>query len=443
MKHVGVLESNTSGSGFEGLRAAKVLGCRVTFFTSGMERYLAVPGGARYFEDFVDEIVLCRTNALEALRESVHAVHRRLPFDGFFSFAEYEVVDAALIAEELGLPTSPATAVAAARNKILMRRRCADAGVPMPAFRAVSTPQEARDAVRAVGLPCVVKPADETASAEVLRCDDEDAAVDHVRAVLARRWNVRGQLRHPQVLVEECVTGVEVCVELLATGDGVHVLGVTDKSVGGTNRFVELGHLFPSLLPDAVRRGCEETAVAAVQALGLTLGLLHVEVKWTDRGPRLIEVNPRPAGDRITDLVDLSLGGSCLALAVRQYLGETPDPAAAGLVTGAPLRGAAIRYLTAPAGRVTGVGGLAAARRLNGVLAAVVAVGPGDDVAPLARNEDRVGYVLAVAETSYLAHRVAEAAAHQITVTVDTAVEAGATARPAPRVPSQVQEVAS
>ena len=443
MRHVGVLESNTSGSGFEGLRAAKELGCRVTFFTSGMERYLAVPGGARYFEDFVDEIVLCRTNALEELRESVHEVHRRLPFDGFFSFAEYEVVDAALIAEELGLPTSPATAVAAARNKILMRRRCAEAGVPMPAFRAVSTPQEARDAVRAVGLPCVVKPADETASAEVLRCDDEEAAVEHVRAVLARRWNVRGQLRHPQVLVEECVTGVEVSVELLAAGDDVQVLGVTDKSVGGANRFVELGHLFPSLLPDAVRRACEETAVAAVRALGLTLGLLHVEVKWTDRGPRLIEVNPRPAGDRITDLVDLGLGGSCLTLAVRQYLGETPDPGRIG----PPLRGAAIRYLTAPAGRVTAVGGLAAARRLNGVLAAVVAVGPGDDVAPLARNEDRVGYVLAVAETSYLAHRVAEAAAHQITVAVDTAVEAGATARLAPLVPSQVpaqdQEVAS
>jgi hypothetical protein len=62
MKHVGVLESNLSGSGFQGLRMAKELGHRVSFFTRDLERYLAVPGAARYFKDYVDEIVFCETN---------------------------------------------------------------------------------------------------------------------------------------------------------------------------------------------------------------------------------------------------------------------------------------------------------------------------------------------------------------------------------------------
>jgi len=412
MKHVGVLESNTSGSGFDGLRAAKELGCRVTFFTNGIERYLAVPGGRRYIEECVDEIVSGPTHEFDWLLDRVRAYHRTDPLGGFFSLAEYEVVDAALIARDLGLPGPDPEAVRTARNKIAMRRHCAPFGVPMPRFAVVSDPAQALAAVRQVGLPCVVKPADETSSADVRRCATVEEAADQIHAILAQPLNIRGQARHPEVLVEQYLSGIEVSVEVLATDRAAHVLGVTDKWVGGVDRFVELGHAFPSLLPDGVRRGCEDVAVAAVRALGLRMGLLHVEVKHTPDGPRLIEVNPRPAGDKIHELVDLSLGGSCLELVVRQYLGERVDD----LLPRGARRGAAIRFLTAPAGQVTTVAGTELAASLPGVLSAVVSVAPGDPVHVLTRNEDRVGHVLAVADDPYLAARTADAAVAEISV---------------------------
>ena len=37
-------------------------------------------------------------------------------------------------------------------------------------------------------------------------------------------------------------------------------------------------------------------AVESVHALGLTLGVFHAELKYTSRGPRLIEVNCRMGG---------------------------------------------------------------------------------------------------------------------------------------------------
>jgi len=412
MRHIGIVESNLSGSGFEGLRIAKALGDRVTFFTSGIERYLAVPGGARYLDDYVDEIELCQTNALAPLMERVRAVERRRPFAAFFSMAEYEIEAAARAAAELGLPTPSPGSVQVARNKVYMRRRCARHGVPMPAFRTVETPEAAARAAAEVGLPCVVKPADETASADVRRCTTIEEVVEHVAAIRAQRLNVRGQPRHHEVLVEECVLGFEVSVEVLADGPRLHVLGVTDKSVGGENRFVELGHVFPSLLPPAVRDACAQVAVDALRAVGFDLGLAHVEVKHGADGPKLIEINPRPAGDRITDLVDHSLGTSCLELVVRQYLGE---PLAGGVPT-APVRGAAIRFLTAAPGRVVGVAGTEVAAGLPGVREAVVSVAPGDVVGPLDRNEDRVGHAIAVAGDAYLAARMAEVAVAQLSV---------------------------
>jgi biotin carboxylase len=282
----------------------------------------------------------------------------------------------------------------------------------MPAFRSVESGELAAGAAREVGLPCVVKPADETSSADVRRCTTEEEVADHVAAILAKRENARGQRRHHEVLVEECVVGYEVSIEVLAAGPRLHVLGVTDKSVGGNNRFVELGHVFPSLLPEQVRAACARVAVDALRAVGFDLGLAHVEVKYTADGPRLIEINPRPAGDRITDLVDLSLDTSCLEFVVRQYLGESLN----GNVPTAPVRGAAIRFLTAEPGRVVDVTGTEVAASLPGVREAVVSVVPGDIVNPLRRNEDRVGHALAVADDPYVAARMAEVAVNQMTV---------------------------
>jgi len=425
MRHIGIVESNLSGSGFQGIRIAKELGCRVTFFTSGMDRYMSVPGGPRLFEENVDAIELCQTNALAPLMERVRAVDAARPLSALMSMAEYEVVVAAEAAAILGLAAPDPESVRLARNKVHMRRRCGERGVPMPAFRAVADPERAARAAREVGLPCVVKPADETSSADVRLCATVEQAVEQFAVIHAQKENVRGQRRHHEVLVEECVLGREVSVEVLAAGDRLHVLGVTDKRIGGDGRFVELGHVFPSLLPEPVRDACAQVATDAVRAVGFDLGLAHVEVKLGADGPKLIEVNPRPAGDMITELVDRSLDVSCLELVVRQYLGERVDFE----LSPAPARGAAIRFLTADPGRVVGVGGAERAAAVPGVCEAAISLQLGDLVGPLLRNEDRAGHVLAVGADARIAARTAERAVSEmevVTVPADHDVSAAA-----------------
>jgi biotin carboxylase len=427
MRHVGVVESNLSGSGFQGIRIAKELGCRVTFFTSGMDRYLSVPGGPRLFEEHVDAIEHCQTNELAPLLERVRTVDAVRPLSALMSMAEYEVVVAAEAARALGLSTPDPESVRIARNKVHMRRRCAAHGVPMPAFVAVDSSERAARAAREVGLPCVVKPADETSSADVRLCTTVEQAVEQFEVIHARKENVRGQRRHHEVLVEECVLGGEVSVEILAAGDRLHVLGVTDKSIGGDGRFVELGHVFPSLLPAPLRDACAKVATDAVRAVGFDLGLAHVEVKHGAGGPKLIEVNPRPAGDMITELVDRSLDISCLELVVRQYLGERVDVE----LSATAARGAAIRFLTADPGRVVAVAGAKWAASVPGVCEAAISLRKGDLVGPLLRNEDRAGHVLAVGADAAAAARTAERALSRMeVVTVREADVSGAAAGP-------------
>jgi biotin carboxylase len=141
------------------------------------------------------------------------------------------------------------------------------------------------------------------------------------------------------------------------------------------------------------------------------LGIAHVELMYTATGPTLVEINPRPAGGRITELVDRGLGIDTMALVVRQYLGES-----VGVVDTEPVRGAAIRYLTARPGVVDSVTGLDIARAVPGVREAVVYVEPGARVRAPRVNEDRIAHILATADDPGVAGRIAEAAARQIVV---------------------------
>lgn len=413
MTHVGVLESNLSGSGFEGLQIIKELDCRVTFFTRDLDRYLEVPGGPAYFEKYVDEIVHCETNILEELLPHVHQAGAEYPFDAFLTLAEYDVVVAAEVAVLLGLPTVSVDGVATARNKALMRRRCAELGVAIPAFRTVQTPAEAAAAAAEIGLPCVVKPADETSSADVRLVETAEQAAEHVELIRSRVENTRGQSRYHELMVEEYLTGPEVSVEVLADGDRYEVLGVTDKSVIGQGYFVELAHSFPSSLPDKMVGAIGDLAVESLRACGFDLGMAHVEIKLTESGPKLIEINPRPAGGKITYLADRALGIKSLELVARQYLGQ---PLPARVVPEHPVAGAAIRYLIARPGRVVSVSGQERAAALPGVEEVVVKPKPGAVLREPRRNGDRAGHVLVIAETAQLAARTAEAAVKEIDI---------------------------
>jgi biotin carboxylase len=383
----------------------------VTFFSCGLDRYHATPGGTKVLRTCVDEVVYCPTHELEPLLAAVKEVDARQPLDALLSVAEYEVIQAAEVARQLGLSGPDPDAVRIARNKAEQRRRWAERGVPIPAFRAVTTAEQAARAATEIGLPCVVKPVDETSGAHVVRCTSIAEVIDAFAAVRAEPTNRRGQPRSPEVLVEECLVGFEVSVEVLAEAGSVRVLGVTDKLVGGGNRFIELGHSFPTALPEPIRGELARAAVAATEAVGFDLGIAHVELKYTATGPKLVEINPRPAGDQITELMDRSLGLSTMELVIRQYLGES-----LGAIDTEPVRGAAIRYLTAPAGVVDSVSGLEIAAAVPGVCEAVGSVAAGARVNRLRVNEDRVGHVLATAADPYLAGRIAEAAAQQIAV---------------------------
>ncbi len=90
------------------------------------------------------------------------------------------------------------------------------------------------------------------------------------------------------------------------------------------------------------RAALTAAAEAAISAVGLDHGVVHTELRMTSAGPRIIEINPRPAGNQITELIRLVTGVDLPRVAVELALGFAPAPVAQAVGAEAPPPGAAI-----------------------------------------------------------------------------------------------------
>jgi biotin carboxylase len=321
---------------------------------------------------------------------------------------EYAVEAAATAAEALDLPGAGSKAAGVLRDKLRLREAAAAAGMPGPAFQEV---RSAADIARfADGRACVVKPASRQASLGVVLLDaEEDPGPAWRECSQADEGN---QLANRPLtwryLVEERLYGPEYSTECLVEAGELRFLNVTAKRTVPGRYPVEVGHLVPGGAGDL---GPWRQAVSQlVRAVGFGTGILHAEWVHTGAGPVLIECAGRPPGDKIMELIDLAYRTNLTDLWLRSLAGQSVGPPAA------PAAGAAIRFLTCGSGVVDRIDGLERARRLPGVHRIDVVRGPGDRLAGLRSSWDRVGSVIAVAETARQADERAGAAVGAISV---------------------------
>jgi len=379
------IETSLSGSGMAAIRQARSLGCDVTLLTRDLGYYAGRDALAPAELHAFATVLPCDTNSAGAVVAALAGSR----VDAVLSAGEYHVEVAAEVAHRLGVPGLSRSAGHAARDKVETVRRCVAAGVPVPRQVAVRAAGEVPPAVHRLGLPLVVKPVDGTASVDARLCTTAAEVGESVARILRRTHNARGQRCARAALLAEYVRGAEVSVETLSWAGQTAVLGITAKRVGPLPYFVEIGHTFPAPLPEPVADRCTGLALAALDAIGLRHGAAHTELILGPDGPLLLEVNARPAGDQITELVRLATGIDPLREWVASHL-----PGMAPRSAPTRHRAATIRYLTPPPGVVTAVGDLTAARQRSGVHRVVLHVAPGDVIAGPRSSHDRPGYVI-------------------------------------------------
>ena len=348
--------------------------------------------------------------------EAVAEVGRRQGVGGVMTFAADRAVPVvAGVAEKLELPGIGTDTAHLMTNKIAMRRRLADAGVPQPRFAAIRHVREVRPAADAVGFPAVLKPADSAGQRGLFLVASRDDVERHLHAALA-------QSTYEEAILESYHPGLEVNGLLVARDGEVTVVTLSDRRrPPGPGFGVALAHVYPSTLFGDALEEVERVGRATVHALGLRDGIAYPQVIWGDDGvARLIEVAARIPAGQMDSVARYGVGVDLVEIALRQALG---DPVPDELVNAKQQQPLAISFLTAqpgplPTGKLVRVDGLDKVLAFPGVVEADLYLQEGETIRPVQVDGDRRGYVIALGTTNIEAVERAEAAAKLLDVEV-------------------------
>ena len=340
-----------------------------------------------------DRAVVVPLADVDAAVSAIVALHHRSPLEGVLAVDDQGVVIASAAAARLGFRHNPPDAVAATRDKTIMRERLGAASVPQPAYRMATLGADVASAAAEIGYPCVVKPVSRSASQGVIRADDaieaETAAV-RIRAMTASS---------PEpLLVESFVSGDEVAVEGLLTGGRLEVLAVFDKPDPLDGPFFEETiYVTPSRQPPAILTEIESTTARAATALGLREGPVHAELRIEPGGDVImLELAARSIGGLCARALRFGAGVSLEEVIIRHALGMGLD----GLTRESQASGVMMLPIRS-AGVLDHVSGQERALAIEGVVGLDISIPSGRRVVPLPEGDRYLGFIFARGPTPH------------------------------------------
>jgi biotin carboxylase len=332
----------------------------------------------------------------------------RGPFDGILAVGDQPAFVASHIADRLGLRFHGLDAVFAANDKFLTRERFRGAGLLVPAYSL--------DPSQAQQYPCVVKPLHSSASRGVIRANNS-REFDHARG------RIRNMAGNEPILVEDFIPGQEFALEGVVSSGRLHTLAIFDKPdpLDGPY-FEETIYITPSRETPETQDAIKKATRQAVNALGLSDGPVHAEMRVNSRGVWMLEVAARPIGGLCARVLRFKMSPSrgeitLEEILLRHALGE--DVSSARPAPGAH----AVMMIPIPeSGIFSGVDGLDGATTVPGITAVEITAKEGQKLETLPEGASYLGFIFARSKSPADAERALRSAHGCLQVRISVAL---------------------
>ena len=319
------------------------------------------------------------------------------PFDAVVNVDDAGAELAAAIATELGLAQNRPEAARNARDKYLFRQRIAAAGLPGPAFHLISIHDDIARLAGEVAYPCVVKPLTLAMSRGVIRCNDAgefQAAVPRIARILAREDADTPGRAADHLLVEDYVPGREYALEGLISRGRLHALAIFDKPDPLEGPFFEETiYVNPAPLDAAHRARIVAGTQAAIEAVGLVDGPVHVDLRVDGERVVVLELDARSIGGHCGRSLRF-LGEMRLEEVILRHATGKGEGAVEALVGG-------VMMIPIPAsGILRAIRGQAAAEAVDGIVGLSFPIPLGQLVETLPEGGRYLGFIIAHGDTA-------------------------------------------
>lgn len=383
-------------------QAAKKLGLDVTVI--GLE----LPEWAK---PYVDNYYYANTYDIE---ETINIIkEKNIEFDGVITFWDRDVVPVAIIANEFGVIGCGIEAAKRARNKFKMREALKINNVPHPEYMLVRNTEDVTEVCKKMNFPVIIKPVGASASKGVFKVEkpsDLKNAFNTLKKYATPDNDMMFSFDYGDYIVEEFMEGEEVSVEGIISNGDIYIVGITEKKVD--EHFEEYSHAFPARLSSDVENSIIEITKASIKAMELDNCGFHAEIKITDGGCKIVEVNGRIAGDFLpSHLIPLSKGIDITEANLLMVLGKKFD------LSEKLQKGACVRFIMAEKqGYIKEWENVEDVKRMKGVVDFVIEKEAGCYVGlpPEVYHEARLAYVIAVGENTEEAIANAERAISEV-----------------------------
>ncbi|MER9533358.1 acetyl-CoA carboxylase biotin carboxylase subunit family protein [Mesorhizobium sp. M0309] len=257
-------------------------------------------------------------DSLMQVCSQLRAAYEIVGIIGFAGRNESLTVRVAKLCQYFDLPGPSPASIERCSNKFIQRQLLAQAGVSVPAYRLATSEIEARSSAADIGFPVILKPAEGSGSRGVRLCRDVDELAEHTTFLLAGAHTSRSP---PQILVEEFAEGG--FYDVVTMGSAVVAVGTArfDRSP----YFVPSESVFPAVLTDEEHDRVTDVSRSCLQALDLGWGPANIELRWTNRGPVIMEVNARLPGWTTPLLVQLAYGVDMINEHIKLVIGDKCD----------------------------------------------------------------------------------------------------------------------
>lgn len=396
---------------------ACILGKTLLIISGGLE---AVPGIKRAKEmglyvivsdinpdapgfKYADDILLASTYNVYNTLNIVKKYNSNHKIDGVISIASDVPLTVATIAKELNLPGISIETAILATDKLKMKSRFLEKGIPIPWFSVVDSLDHLKKIIKQKGFPLVLKPVDSRGARGVLKLEND----------INLEWAYNHSLSNSiskQVMIEEFLDGPQFSTEALII-DGVgYSVGFSERNYELLNTFapyiIENGGQQPAEISMEDKEKIETTAIKAGLALGVVNGIVKGDMVLTQSGPKVIEVATRLSGGWFsTDQIPLATGVDLIGNAIKLALGEninTED------LKPRYQKGVVIRYFFPEPGTVKEILNVDEYEKKDWVYKIGFFIKPGEIIEKVTNHTKRAGFVITTGSTREVATKRAQ-----------------------------------
>ncbi|MGE7793743.1 ATP-grasp domain-containing protein [Lysinibacillus fusiformis] len=310
LKAIVFIGTNKSGSSREATRAAERLGYFTILFTNN-EKQLQQ---RRSYPD-IHRMILIDTLNIERMKEEIDKLGKTgLEIKSIVSFVDPFVHVASMLCDEFCHNYTSSSAIEIMEDKEKTRNYLKDQ--PYSPKFSLMKPNEPIE--KNLTFPLIVKSPKSTGSKDVLLATDADQLNNHLRAL-------RSKNPYETIMIEEYLEGPQYLVEAVVYQRQSHVIGIIEQEITQGKRFIITGYGVLVKAPLDIQAGIEEVLQSIVKAFDIENGALHLELRLTKNGWKLIEINPRISGGAMNNMLQAALGFSLVEETLKLLLGEEPN----------------------------------------------------------------------------------------------------------------------